>query len=580
MNDDVVVDVAVFGSGAAGLTAALVAAVHGQRVLLCEKDAVVGGTTATSGGSCWVPCNHHAHARGVDDSIERAAAYLDRVIGVPDMDGRRQAFLDSAPRAFEFLERHSALRFDLPDVYPDYHPDVEGAALRGRTLQPVPFDGRRLGADFALLRFPNRGQMVLGGLMANRPEARHLVRPWSSRKSFAFAVRALVRYAADRARHSRGTRLLLGNALVAPLLLSLRERNVDLWTRAALVALERVDGRVERAIVEREGRRVVVHARRAIVLATGGMSSNARLRGELSPGQPAEWALSTPEATGDGLVAAGRVGAAELASDAVGLFFMPASVMRSDDGSRFAFPHVIADRARPGLIAVDSGGRRFANEAQSYHDFVLAMYANGPPYRAWLVCDSSSLRRYGLGLVRPVWQWRRWYERAGYLVRSDSIEALATRIGVPPATLAQTVRECNDDARAGVDRQFGKGSNALNRFNGDPAMRPNPCLAPIATSPFFAVAVEPAAVAASAGLAVDADARVLDVNGEPIDGLFACGNDQASIMHGAYPGPGITLAPAIAFAFRAIVRALDLENSCSTTSCSESATTPPAKRSS
>lgn len=556
MTEDVEVDVAVFGSGAAGLTAALVASVHGQRVLLCEKDAVIGGTTATSGGSCWVPCSHHARARGVDDSLERAAVYLDRETGVADTDGRRRAFLDAAPRAFEFLERHSALRFAMPDVYPDYHPDVEGAAVGGRTLQPVPFDGRRLGADFALLRSPNRGQMVLGGLMANRPEARLLARPWMSRKAFSFATRSLARYAVDRLRYPRGTRLLLGNALVAPLLLSLREYQVALWTRATLVSLQRVDGRVERAVVEREGRRVAIRARRAIVLATGGMSSSGALRAELSPGQPADWALSTPMATGEGATAARSIGAAIDACDPVGLFFMPASIMREPGGARFAFPHVIADRARPGLVAVDASGRRFVNEAQSYHDFVLAMYAQGAPCRAWLVCDSDSLRRYGLGLVRPVWQWRRWYERTGYLLRAGSVEALAERIGVPPAALEETIRSCNEDARAGVDRQFGKGGNPLNRFNGDPEVKPNPCLAPIEKAPFFAVAVEPAAVAASAGLAVDADARVLDARGEAIEGLFACGNDQASIMRGAYPGPGITLGPAITFAFRAVERAL------------------------
>lgn len=552
MSDAAEFDVIVFGSGAAGLTAALTASVHGARVLLCEKDEVVGGTTATSGGSCWVPGNHHARLHGIDDPLAQVCAYLDRETGVPDSDGRRRAFLEAAPRAFSFLEQHSELRFALPDPYPDYHPEVEGAAIRGRTLQPLPFDGRRLGADFALLRFPNRGQMVLGGLMANRSEARHLVRPWASAKALAFAFRTLARYAADRVRYPRGTRLLLGNALVAPLLLALRERGVELWTRAALTSLERQHGRVEHATVMRDGPRVTVRARRAIVLATGGFSSSAQLRRELSPRQPADWALSAAGAAGDGLVAARGVGAAVAASDEVGLFFMPASVMRGRDGAAFAFPHVIADRARPGLVAVDRSGRRFVNEAQSYHDFVLAMYRGAAPAQAFLVCDRPSLARYGLGLIRPVWQWRSWYERRGYLLAAPTLEALAERIGIDAAALHETVRRHNDDVPTGIDSAFGKGSNALNRFNGDPEVTPNPCLAPIATPPFYAVAVVPAAVGASAGLATDAEARVLDEAGAPIRGLYACGNDQASIMHGSYPGPGITLGPAIAFAFRAM----------------------------
>jgi len=285
-SDEVDVDVAIFGSGAAGLTAAVTASARGARVLVCEKDEVIGGTTATSGGSCWVPCNHIARARGIDDSLERAAAYLDAEVGMPDHDGRRRAYLEAAPRACEFLERNSALRFFLADPYPDYHPDVEGAALRGRTLQPLPFDGRRLGPDFARLRGPNRGQLVLGGLMVNRPEAKLLARPWASRTAFTFATRSLGRYAVDRMRHRRGTRLLLGNALVAAMLFTLRERGVPVWTGASLSAIEGAN----RATVTRGGRRVTVHARRAIVLATGGFTSDAALRAELAPDQPAAWA--------------------------------------------------------------------------------------------------------------------------------------------------------------------------------------------------------------------------------------------------------------------------------------------------
>ncbi len=546
-------DVVVFGSGAGGMTAALTAAVHGQRVLLCEKDSVLGGTTATSGGSCWVPCNHHAVARGVDDSPERAARYLDGEIGIPDGNGRRRAFLEAAPRAFAFVERHSALKFSLPDAYPDYHPARDGAALRGRTLQPLPFDGRRLGRDFALVRPPNRGQMVLGGLMANRPEARLLVRPFASRRAFAFAMLTALRYARDRVRHPRGTRLLLGNALVAALLFTLREKGVSIWTEAAVRALLRDGPRVDGAIVRRRGRDLRIHARVAVVLATGGMSSSPELRQALSPSQPVEWALSTPAATGDGLVAAREAGAAVATSDP-GLFFMPASVMR-DGGGRYAFPHVIADRARPGLIAVDESGCRFVNEADSYHDFVLAMYRKGGAPRAFLLCDHPSLVRYGIGLIRPVWQWRAHYERAGYLVTAPTLAALAERIGVPADALMESVARHNADAVRGVDSAFGKGGNALNTFNGDPDVTPNPCLAPIATPPFHAVEVVPAAVAASAGLAVDADARVLDMQGRPIAGLYACGNDQASIMRGVYPGPGITLGPAIASGFRAMEHA-------------------------
>ena len=172
------VDIIVFGSGAAGLAAALTASVLGLDVLLCEKDAQVGGTTATSGGTCWVPGNDHAKAAGVEDSLAAAALYLDGEIGVPDEDGRRAAFLESAGPAFRFIEANSDCKFTLPLRYPDYHPGREGWADGGRALQPAPFDGRRLGDDFALVRAPNPGMTILGGLMVNRPEASLLARPW------------------------------------------------------------------------------------------------------------------------------------------------------------------------------------------------------------------------------------------------------------------------------------------------------------------------------------------------------------------------------------------------------------------
>jgi succinate dehydrogenase/fumarate reductase flavoprotein subunit len=391
--------------------------------------------------------------------------------------------------------------------------------------------------------------------MVSRSEARLLVRPFASRRAFAFGARSAARYARDRLRHRRGTRLLLGNALVAALLLTIRRLGVQIWTESPFVELIRNGSRVDGAVIQHNGRRTVVSARRGVVLATGGFTSDAHLRQQFAPDRPSDWALSTTGATGDGMTAAREVGGVVDTGDGVPMFFMPASVMRRRDGESFAFPHIISDRARPGLIAVDATGHRFVNEADSYHDFVLAMYRNGTPAVAFLVCDQRSLRNYGIGLIRPVWQWLRWYEKAGYLVSAGTLAELADCIGVDRDALARAVRRHNDDARTGTDTAFGKGSNALNRFNGDPGVQPNPCLAPIETAPFYAVRVVPAAIGASAGLATDGDARVLDAAGAPIEGLYACGNDQASIMRGAYPGPGITLGPAITFAYRAMEHA-------------------------
>jgi succinate dehydrogenase/fumarate reductase flavoprotein subunit len=218
----------------------------------------------------------------------------------------------------------------------------------------------------------------------------------------------------------------------------------------------------------------------------------------------------------------------------------------------------VLDRAKPGLIAVNSAGRRFVNEAASYHDFVLGMFDSNkttPSIPAWLVCDASFLGKYGLGIIYPGHRHPRKFVDSGYLVTADTLAELAGKIGADPAQLESTIVRYNGFAQAGVDIDFGKGETELNRFNGDAAHNPNPCIGPLATPPFYAVAVWPADIAVSTGLATDADARVLDTDGNAIPGLYACGNDMASVMAGSYPGPGTTLGPAIVFAYRAAMHA-------------------------
>ena len=481
-------DVLVFGSGAAGMTAALVAAHAGCEVLLCEKSRLLGGTTAVSGGTVWTPGTRLAARAGIDDSPDAARRYLEAEIG-PDARGLRAAFLESAAQAIDFLETHTDVHFRVANPYPDYHPALPGAVLAGRSLQPLPFDARCLGDDFARLRPPRPGFTILGGMMVNRDEAALLVRPWRSRRAIAFTVRALLRHARERLRYPRGARLLIGNALAGRFFQSLRRKGVTILFDARLESLVATDGRVDGACVVVDGRRERVRARRGVVLATG-----------------------------DGLDAATGIGAAIDDTGAGAAFWMPASVLRLPGRPELVFPHVIMDRARPGLIAVDTRGRRFVNEGDSYHDFVAAMFrANAIP--AYLVCDRRFVRRYGIGAIRPVWQRLRPYIDAGYLIRGDTLQELAARAGIDAGELAATVAQHNRDAIDGVDTAFGKGGNPLNLMYGDPDVKPNPCLRPIDHPPYFAVAVNPAIIGSSAGLATDADARVLDTQGRPIERL-------------------------------------------------------------
>jgi succinate dehydrogenase/fumarate reductase flavoprotein subunit len=213
------------------------------------------------------------------------------------------------------------------------------------------------------------------------------------------------------------------------------------------------------------------------------------------------------------------------------------------------------DRAKPGLIAVNAAGKRFVNEAVSYHDFVLAMFdshRSTPTVPAYLLCEEAFVTRYGLGMIYPGTTDLAPHEADGYLQRAPTLAELARKIGVDADGLLQTVNRYNAHARQGEDPDFHKGSTALNRFNGDPQHTPNPCLAPIEHGPFCAMAVWPSEIACSTGLLTDENARVLDADGKPLPGLYACGNDMTSIMDGTYPGPGTTLGPALVFAYRAI----------------------------
>ena len=555
MRDDSIeeqADVLVFGTGAAGLTAALVAATEGLDVKVFEKSALAGGTTSTSGGSLWVPGAAPILLRTPDVGVEQARRYLLGELGEWVRHDLLEAFLGASPEAIDYLAQHSEVRF-AHATNPDYHADQPFGSATGHAITALPFDGGLLGADFARLKPPRAVFLVMGGMMVGRREIPMLLRPFSSFANFRRTTALLVRHAWERLRYPRGTRLLIGNALIARYLYSLRRRGVPIEYEARLVDLHLESGRVAGAIVEQGGRRRLVRARRGVVLATGGVPHNARLRAELMSGYPHEHSMADEGATGDGVSAAMRAGAALDRAVSNPAYWSPASVGRRPDGSRVLWIHGHMDRGKPGLMAVGASGRRFVNEADSYHDFVVAMHGDRslPVIPAYLVCDHRFIRKYGLGLVRPRVSRIAAFVRDGYLIRARSIEELARSAGIDPVALRDTVDTYNADARDGVDSQFGRGSRVLNRHNGDPEHRPNPCMAPIDQPPYYALPVTPCTIGTTIGLAADVDSRVLDKAGAPIPGLYACGNDISSVFRGFYPGPGATLGAAVVFAYRA-----------------------------
>jgi len=545
-------DVVVLGAGAAGMTAALVASIEGLRTLLVEHTAFAGGTTARSSGTVWIPDNPLQRRAGIADDAQRACAYLDALVGQRAQRSLREAFVREGPRMLEYLERHTDVRFRMYREHPDYRQELPGAAAGGRPLEPEPFDGRTLGAAFERLGWPLPELMLFGGMMVTRGEAARLLRigrPWDS---LALGTGLVARYLADRLGHRRGTRLVLGNALAGRLLRNLLARGVPVRYETTTLRLEGEAGRVQGLLVERDGARSRIRARRAVVLAGGGFPASAALRARHLPTPTPEHTPAYDGCVGDTMALAQRIGAALGPDGEDNALWFPSSVAVRDDGSTAVYPHIVLDRAKPGLVAVNAAGRRFVDEAVSYHEFTRAMYRSHRSVTnipAWLVCDRRFLWKYGLGMIRPhTLRLGRWLRR-GYLKRSRTIDGLADAIGVDAIGLAETVRRNNAHAAAGVDADFGKGGNRYDLANGDPAHRPNPCLGPIETPPFFAVAVVPTPLGTSLGLRTDANARVCDARGEPIDGLYACGNDMHSVMGGEYPGAGAQIGSAMTFGY-------------------------------
>lgn len=552
------VDLLIAGAGPAGMAAALIASLEGLDVLLCEKSDQVGGTGSTSAGTLWIPGNSQSRAAGFNDSAEQAETYLTALIGALNPRDLRAAYLRTGPRAIDYLSARSEVRFLPCGPHPDYRSNMAGAAVAGRAIVPEPFDGRLLGADFARIRAPIPEFMVFGGMMVGKADIPRLIGRFQSFANFIYSMKLFARYLVDRLRHPRGTRVMMGNALIGRLFYSLRRRGVPILFDTSIIDVIGGPDGVTGARLNAGGREIRIKTRKGVVLATGGYGHNKKFRETFMPQPVPAHSMSYEGNQGDGVALGERAGAAIRGRQGSSGLWSPVSVTTRADDTKGLFPHLVYDRAKPGLIAVNAAGRRFVNEAVSYHDFVLAMFEahrTAPSIPAWLICDAAFIKKYGLGVVYPGHRNPEKFVDSGYLVSGNTIEELAPKISVDSSQLSRTIARHNGFAETGIDVDFGKGETELNRFNGDAAHKPNPCIGAILTPPFYAVAIWPADIAVSTGLATDADARVLDTGGRPICGLYACGNDMASVMAGSYPGPGTTLGPAIVFAYRAAMHA-------------------------
>jgi len=559
-------DVLVAGSGASGMVAAIVAAKKGLKVIVAEKEAVFGGTTALSGGYLWVPNNPVSIEAGVKDSKDAALAYMKHESGNHYDAARVDAFLDAGPEMVAFMHAYTQVRFEAAPAFSDYHPDAPGGTPGGRSILTQPVSATILGSDIDKLR-PPRPELTLYGLaIGSGKELWHFYRATQRLESFLYVAKRLVKFGFDRSVRGRSMLLTNGNALAARLFRSACELGVPIWLDSPVRTLIRNDrGHVVGAeVLTPKGRRRVL-ANKGVVLACGGFPFDFARRQTLynhCAGESEHWSAASPGNTGDGVRLGETVGGEVVKDYPNAGAWAPTSLVPRKDGTKGPFPHFI-DRGKPGVIAVSRAGRRFVNEANSYHDFVQGMECACPsdqPAEAFLIADHRTIRKYGLGHVKPAPLPLQPSIRSGYLMRGNTLAELASVAGIERNAFEETVARWNADVPTGTDTAFGKGSTAYNRFHGDPEVKPNPCLAPIATGPFYAVRVVPGDIGTFAGLKTDEHARVIGPDNTPLKGLYAVGNDMASVLGGNYSGGGITLGPGMTFGYIAGLHAASERN--------------------
>ncbi len=554
MFQDVECDVVVVGSGAAGLATAITARKRGLDVVVLEKEPVFGGTTALSGGVLWIPLSHHGRAQNPADTVAAVREYMRGETGAHFDEAAVAIFIEHGPKMVDFFERETEVQF-VPTLYPDYHPDRPGGAAVGRSILAAPYDIRRLGLNMARLK-PPLETITFIGMMFNSSNAdlKHFFRATKSITSFVYVARRLATHLKELLQYRRGIQVTSGNALAARLAKSALDLGIPIRTGCPARQLLSEEGRVSGVQVAGPDGDYRITARHAVVLACGGFPHDARRIAQAYPHlqRGGEHLSPTPTSnTGDGVRMAEAAGAVFDLRFADAAAWMPVSRVPLGGGRFGVFPHLL-DRYKPGVIGVLRDGRRFTNESDSYHDVGAALMracAGQAETAMWLVCDKATLGKYGLGYVKPSPMPIGRFLRNGYLIQGRTLAELAQKAGIDAAGLERTVREYNPGAARGEDPAFGRGRTAFNRYLADPEHGPNPCVAPLQSGPYYAVKVVMGDLGTFDGLRTSVAGEVLARDGMPVPGLYAVGNDRASVMGGNYPGAGITHGPNMTFGY-------------------------------
>jgi 3-oxosteroid 1-dehydrogenase len=560
MDWDYEFDVVVVGSGNGALTAALCSHDGGAKTLVIEKSSQFGGTSATSGGGVWIPNNRYAKAKNVDNSDQDARNYINSVS--PEgmiKDELIETYISEGPRMIDYLHENSQVKYRNLAHYPDYFPDNTGGKEGNRSMEPEPISGTELGEDLSKLREQHpqtaftmgpinmnftqvEGQLLLGALPG-----------WKTQFAKLFT-----KYILDLTMRLKwgwkDRRLTMGNAGIARLILSLKDRNVDLWTLTAMTDLVDDNGKVIGIKATKDGLSINIKANKAVILAAGGFERDQDLRDKYLPKPSnAEWSAANIHNTGDALKAALKLGADTHQMD-TGWWSTTMKVPGQEKGWLS-----MVDKSMPGNYTVNKNGERFSNESQNYVSFVNDMFKKfdegNPCAPCYMIFDSNFRKNRPCGpLLQGSMQSdsavpKEWWTPS-FLSKGETLEELAEIVGINPEGLKATQAKVNEYSITGKDLELSRGDSAYDRYYGDPSVTPNPCLAPLQEGPFYCMVLYPGEMGTAGGLVIDTNARVLKQDGQPIDGLYACGNVTTALLP-TYPGPGSTLGPAMTFAYLA-----------------------------
>lgn len=534
------VDYLVAGSGAAGLSAAITARLNGLDTLVVESMDKWGGTTAISGGGLWVPNNPLMIRDGEQDTPEKAYDYMQSTIG--DLgpwtsDARKWAFINAIPNYVNMLS-DQGIRWARAKKYPDYYPDLPSGMV-GRSIEPQPFNARKLG-KWGKLRME-------GGIPApiRNDDVYLLSRAWSTPSGFVrgamFVFRTLGYLLSGQKPVGMGASLASHLMYVAH-----NKLGVPVWLSSPLTELVVEDGRVVGAVIEKDGKTTRVRARRGVMLAAGGFAHNKewRMKYQGVPG----WSASPRGQMGQGIEAGQKAGGAiAMMEDS----WWGATTINPDGKDQHGF--ILNERSDPWSIVVDQQGNRYLNESESYVDFGHHMLEHdkktkGKAVPSWLVSDHRHDTHFLSSALMIPGAKKKLAEQGEY-VEADTLKELAKKMGVDVDAFVATIERFNGFTKTGVDEDFQRGRTVYDRYYGNPLVKPNPNLGAIEKAPFSAVKLYPGDLNTKGGLVTDEYARVLRDDESVIEGLYAAGNNTASVMGHTYPGPGASIAPAGVFGY-------------------------------